>query len=302
VSTILKALKKLEREKDYLQATRPMPVVSHPRPAMGGLSTWFLKPWVRWGAVGLTIVALGGTSWYFYRQSRSYAPRSGAVSAAGNQHPSRQVPESSKKPSSAYIPPVAKVAPTLPDRSPHAVQRMAKQPPASPQIHPGEMEAHARLRHPGEPSLTQPNTPAPVREERRVQRSPFTEAAPGPPGRVIQRPTSQESPIKEMPLSPEVRQKVKAVSANVPLQPDTASKVKTPSEAYKNTPLLTDWRLRVHAIAWSPQPADRMAVINNRVIYEGDSVEGFTVVAIRPDDVVVREKGSTVWRVEFGRP
>jgi hypothetical protein len=58
----------------------------------------------------------------------------------------------------------------------------------------------------------------------------------------------------------------------------------------------------VHAIAWSPTPADRVAVINSHVIYEGDSVEDFVVIAIRPDDVVVREKGRAVWRVEFGRP
>jgi hypothetical protein len=38
------------------------------------------------------------------------------------------------------------------------------------------------------------------------------------------------------------------------------------------------------------------------VIYEGDSVDNFVVVAIRPDDVVVREKDKGLWKVVFGRP
>jgi hypothetical protein len=280
-----------------------MPVVSAPRPAMSGLSAWFLKPWVRWGAVGIIIVVLGGTSWYFYRQSRSSAPPSASVSATGNQHPSRQVPESSNQPSSANIPPVAKVEPTQPDRSPQAVQRMASQPPVTRQIDPRKLEAHARLRHPVEPSISQPNEPVQVREEHRIQGPGSVEAVPRPFSRAIQRPTSaQRAPVKKVLPSPDMRQKVEAASTDVPLRPDSASKMNAPSDAYKNTPLLTDRRLKVHAIAWFPQPADRMAVINNRVIYEGDSVDGFTVVAIRPDDVVVREKGSVVWRVEFGRP
>lgn len=75
-----------------------------------------------------------------------------------------------------------------------------------------------------------------------------------------------------------------------------------PSDAYENTPPLTDGRLKVHAIAWSPKVEERMAVVNNRVIYEGDSVDGFVVVAIRPDDVVVREKERGLWKVVFGKP
>ena len=87
-----------------------------------------------------------------------------------------------------------------------------------------------------------------------------------------------------------------------PSPPDTAPKENSPADVYSNTPLLTDGRLRVHAIAWAPQPAERMAVINSHILHEGDSVDDFAVMVIRPDDVVVREKGKGVWRVEFGRP
>ena len=60
--------------------------------------------------------------------------------------------------------------------------------------------------------------------------------------------------------------------------------------------------MKVYAIAWSPKAQDRVAVMNSRVLYEGDVVDGFIVVAIRPEDVVVREKDNGLWRVIFGRP
>ena len=45
-----------------------------------------------------------------------------------------------------------------------------------------------------------------------------------------------------------------------------------------------------------------MTVINSRVLHEGDTVDGFTLVVIRPDDVVVKESGGGRWKVIFGRP
>jgi Type II secretion system protein B len=279
-----------------------MPVLSTPsHPMGGGMSAWFLKPWVRWGAVGFTIVALGGTAWHFYRQSRSYAPRSARVSV-GNKHSSRQVAESRNQPSSSYIPPVAKVAPYQPERSLPSDQARAGQPPGIHQIHPRTFESNASLQRNAEPSISRPASSTPVREERLIQRPLPAETVPRPSSRSIQRPTPQAALIKEMPAPSDMRRKVEAVSANASAQPDSATKMNAAADKYNNTPLLTDGRLRVHAIAWSPKPADRMAVINSRVIYEGDSMEDFTVVAIRPDDVVVLEKGKGVWRVEFGRP
>ena len=70
---------------------------------------------------------------------------------------------------------------------------------------------------------------------------------------------------------------------------------------YPNANLLTDGRLKVQALAWSPSIEDRMAVINTRIVHEGDKVEGFVVLAIGRDDVVVSEKG-IAYRVVFGRP
>jgi cytoskeletal protein RodZ len=77
---------------------------------------------------------------------------------------------------------------------------------------------------------------------------------------------------------------------------------KSSSDSFENVPVLTDGKLKVHAIVWSSVQEDRMAVVNSQIIHEGDSVDGHTVVAIRPDDVVVRRDGGGRFRVVFGRP
>ena len=42
-----------------------------------------------------------------------------------------------------------------------------------------------------------------------------------------------------------------------------------------------------------------MAVINDRIIHEGESVDGLQVIKIRKEDVIVNNGGKT-WRLEFG--
>jgi hypothetical protein len=71
--------------------------------------------------------------------------------------------------------------------------------------------------------------------------------------------------------------------------------------AYANVRRLRGNRLKIQAIAWSPIPDERMSVINSHIVHEGDNVEGFTVVKIRSDDVIVREKGQ-LYRIVFGSP
>jgi hypothetical protein len=42
-----------------------------------------------------------------------------------------------------------------------------------------------------------------------------------------------------------------------------------------------------------------MAVINGRIVHEGDSVDGYQVLKIRQEDVIVNESGKS-WSLEFG--
>ncbi len=57
-------------------------------------------------------------------------------------------------------------------------------------------------------------------------------------------------------------------------------------------------KLKLQAIAWSEDTAQRMAVINNHIVREGGTVDGYSITNIRKDDVIVND-GTTSWRLEF---
>ena len=62
---------------------------------------------------------------------------------------------------------------------------------------------------------------------------------------------------------------------------------------------IEDAKLKLQALAWSDDDARRMAVINGRIVREGQSVDGYQVMQIREEDVVVNDGGKS-WRLEFG--
>jgi hypothetical protein len=61
---------------------------------------------------------------------------------------------------------------------------------------------------------------------------------------------------------------------------------------------LDESKLKVMAIAWTPEPSRRLAVVNGHIVKEGESVEGFNVTQIRKDDIIVNDGGRS-WRVEL---
>ena len=61
---------------------------------------------------------------------------------------------------------------------------------------------------------------------------------------------------------------------------------------------MTDSKLKLQAIAWSDDATRRMAVINNQIVREGATVDGFSIINIRKDDVIVND-GAASWRLEF---
>ena len=73
---------------------------------------------------------------------------------------------------------------------------------------------------------------------------------------------------------------------------------KTASRAPRSYKRLDDPKIKLQAIAWSKDAAQRIAVINGHIVREGESVEGFLINQIRQEDVVVND-GSTSWQLEF---
>ena len=62
---------------------------------------------------------------------------------------------------------------------------------------------------------------------------------------------------------------------------------------------LNDSKIKLQALAWSSDAARRMAVINGRIVREGESMEGYQINQIRQEDVVVSD-GTQSWSLEFG--
>ena len=82
-------------------------------------------------------------------------------------------------------------------------------------------------------------------------------------------------------------------------RPGAAAPVKkSMSSAPRSYRRLDDPKIKLQAIAWSKDAAQRLAVINGHIVREGESVEGFLINQIRQEDVVVND-GSTTWQLEF---
>jgi hypothetical protein len=62
-------------------------------------------------------------------------------------------------------------------------------------------------------------------------------------------------------------------------------------------PILTS-DLKLQAISWSQNPANRIAVINGNILREGAILEAYSINRIAKDEVVVR-KGAEEWKLVF---
>jgi hypothetical protein len=91
-----------------------------------------------------------------------------------------------------------------------------------------------------------------------------------------------------------------AKSKQTDTRPAAAAPVKkSTSQVARSYQRLDDSKLKLQAIAWSKDAAQRIAVINGHIVREGESVDGFLVNQIRQEDVVVND-GSASWQLEFG--
>jgi hypothetical protein len=84
-------------------------------------------------------------------------------------------------------------------------------------------------------------------------------------------------------------------------QPDPPAETPpaTTDNLFGRAPLLTDRSLEVQAIAWSPVADECLAVINNHIVREGNSVDGYSVITIGQDQVLVKQ-GTQQFVVPFG--
>ena len=95
-------------------------------------------------------------------------------------------------------------------------------------------------------------------------------------------------------VSPKVPEKQANTSRSL------AQKRKNPAAPNRQNalPRITDSQLLLQAIAWSNDSSQRLAVINNRIVREGETVDGYSITEIRQEDVVLND-GTNAWRLEF---
>jgi len=137
-----------------------------------------------------------------------------------------------------------------------------------------------RVKSAASPSPGSPGPPAPdAALTAQVKKPPQKEGVPPP----------DSAPAPRDTIRKDTRPTTPAAGAQQPAKPRSR-------ETYDR---ITDSKLKLQALAWSDDAVRRMAVINGRIVHEGESVDGYQVVEIRADDVIVNEGGKS-WRLEFG--
>jgi general secretion pathway protein B len=103
-------------------------------------------------------------------------------------------------------------------------------------------------------------------------------------------PTSQMASVP----APEIKKQVPAEeAAAVARVPAVSMQVKE-----VEIPVLNDPELKLQAITWSRDPQKRIAVINNRILRQGEAVYGYRIDRINQDDVVLSDAGEQ-WKLLF---
>jgi hypothetical protein len=115
----------------------------------------------------------------------------------------------------------------------------------------------------------------------------------------VQTAQTQRSQKSSMSRRSEARAKASDQRKARPPQPaSTSSPRATAAQSTRTYQRLDDAKLKLQAIAWSNVAAQRIAVINSRIVREGESVEGFSINQIRQENVIVND-GKQSWQLEF---
>ena len=149
-------------------------------------------------------------------------------------------------------------------------------------------------------------TAVPISENRRVRKATSATTRPKASQTPINRrsvptdPAASEAPVSAR--APVVKKQksaqppaVSAPQQNVSRSP---SSVFTRSEENSSPPKFTDSNYTLQAIAWSKNPKERLAIINGKILREGQSIEDITVSQIRENEVILL-KNSGRWKLSF---
>lgn len=271
MSTILKALKRVDQSTPPPDDLQPGPSMIDTKNALRGR---FFRIWLQRKAIVALIIALVviASIWLVYSQKEWLISKISGSSSHSEKPPVFQ----------------AKIEPPI--RRPE-------------QTEPQQATPQDRQQTSGNATT--------ARERMRAQRPPATSSRSGSGQQQL---TDQPTRLKPQIRTPKTKSSAKSSISGRPAAkardsgqhkkrpPAKAPAKKSVSKSVSSArsyPRLDNAKLKLQAIAWSNVAAERIAVINDRIVREGESVEGYSINQIRQEDVVVND-GARLWQLEFG--
>jgi general secretion pathway protein B len=319
VSTILKALKRLEEEKTY-EEERTL-VVDYSRSSSNTIGAAWQRLVARYGwAAGAALLGViaavtsalllwpsgSGTQRSEHTTEEPSAETSHLVTVAipppappsppprrvkphRTVHPQPAEPlksESASVPTKAgaSLPPPTRSLPTENTKTDSEAAVMASTAPNRPQPAPAPKQAPMAQTAPGV------SAPPPAARAEASDTRPSSSVNPPPsPPKAPSKQTSERLASLAPPAKAEPEEPPAVVQAPPPIRkPDPYARVEP----------LPKGEISIQAISWADEPQARIAVMDNKILREGENVGEMTIVEIRKDDVVVRQAGR-LWRVVF---
>ena len=273
MSTILDALKRLEKERreDHAQAPQSMTGgAGHSPMARRRTTVLIVGGLLVIGVVAVLVWFNGGLPGQALSPNRpSPDPVTVAASPDAAKKPAATALRHARGPGEAAE--TAKGDLPLPARKPAARERVQTQVPASRQTVPPTYSDQFKAKN-------LPIQSSPDRTATSAQRS--------------ERPAGADQVV------PQQTAKTKPVTA---LRETDDAQTTIEKDAYDDVERLPRDTLRLQAISWSDMPSARITVIDGRILREGHSVDGYTVVQIRPGDVIMAKEGKR-WKLTYDSP
>ena len=275
MSSILKALKKIEEDSPPPPAypSLPQPVNSPKALNNSTRKRWRMR---RLSYLLIVLLFIGAGTGLIYRQRGFFFAQIKSLISPQRPQTGEMPASSGNKVYRAKIPPPPTV--TVPKSSPVNRRPQGQIRKKGPETSENKIQSAKRPRQRG---ALPPRTSA--RESQAVLNSRAKTAPPtvsGPAGLQTRRKTTAPKINPSPPPSAKAKSRV---------QPK-------PKVAYDR---FDDANLTLQALAWTEDAARRMVVINGQIVHEGESVDGYQIIKIREEDVIVKQ-GSKSWRLEFG--
>ena len=163
-------------------------------------------------------------------------------------------------------------------KAPFNVDSIEKQPvpPITPGRQPTRVTTPVQESSPVTPPLTKP----PLETTLSMKASPYPDVA--------------------RPPAPEIDESAEPLSQNSIVEKELSGKTAAPEKKKKGPSLdvKEDPRIDIQAIAWAPDEKDSFAVINNRIVREGESVGGVKILHIEEKSISLQDGGSK-WQQNF---